>query len=625
MDVLKYINQFDYISFDIFDTLIKRNVTSPPVIYLIVEKRYEKKYGVILNNFAKKRYELEKEIWESSLGEELTFHAIYDQFTEYNVEVRDRLKFLELDTELLMCQLNYNIFEYYHRIKESKKILLTSDIYLDKKNMIKLLNLNNIKLYEKLYISSELKRTKASGKIYKYIIQDIGVGPKKILHVGDDFRGDFIMPRLSGIKALKISHLYTNVKYINKREISNVFEDIAYSYINNNLLKDKDVFYQLGFENLGILLLAFSLWINKEIEGEKVEKVYFIARDGLIIKKAYDLINTESCESKYLCISRRSVGVPFLKNIKTIKEALGLIKIRKRETLESLLKRLGVKIHEKHNNIRKMVIDRERIEKDNRLQAILNSYLNEIRENAIVEYDNLIMYLKQEELNGKVAIVDLGWNGSIQDNLETIITEEGWNCQIVGYYLALTSVHRFNKKGYLNLSDVFNSNGIPFYRGIIESFFSADHGMTLHYEYKKGNYVPVFDTRCNEKITVKNIKKIQQGALDFIEQYKRLMIGLELNPEIGIDFSFAGLHKLMIQPKKKELDVLESIQFDDIIERTLLPQKSIKLIYNPFLFFREFIDSDWKIGFLKRTFLFNFPYEKILIKLFNLYTWKLKK
>ena len=49
--IIEKIQKYKYISFDIFDTLIKRNVEKPSDIFSAVNIEYEKIYGCKIDNF----------------------------------------------------------------------------------------------------------------------------------------------------------------------------------------------------------------------------------------------------------------------------------------------------------------------------------------------------------------------------------------------------------------------------------------------------------------------------------------------------------------------------------------------------------------------------------------------
>ena len=61
-NIKKKILKYDYISFDVFDTLIKRLVNNPIQLFDIVEKEYNKEKNEKINDFKEKRLICEKEI-----------------------------------------------------------------------------------------------------------------------------------------------------------------------------------------------------------------------------------------------------------------------------------------------------------------------------------------------------------------------------------------------------------------------------------------------------------------------------------------------------------------------------------------------------------------------------------
>ena len=73
----KKIKEADIVSFDIFDTLIKRNMKRPIDIFPLVEHEFNKQYGGGLVNFQKKRIEAEYIARKSTKSEEITLREIY--------------------------------------------------------------------------------------------------------------------------------------------------------------------------------------------------------------------------------------------------------------------------------------------------------------------------------------------------------------------------------------------------------------------------------------------------------------------------------------------------------------------------------------------------------------------
>ena len=72
--ILKEIKNYDIVSFDIFDTLLKRNVKEPTDVFSYMEKKYQ------INGFREKRIEAEKAARKKKNGLEISLEDIYAEF-----------------------------------------------------------------------------------------------------------------------------------------------------------------------------------------------------------------------------------------------------------------------------------------------------------------------------------------------------------------------------------------------------------------------------------------------------------------------------------------------------------------------------------------------------------------
>ena len=104
--------------------------------------------------------------------EEADINLIYKELEKYySKDVCKKLLALEKEVEINVCVRNNNIINDYYAKASSlgKKIIITSDMYLDEETIIKILKKNNIKYY-KLYLSSKYNKRKSSGTLFDYIL-----------------------------------------------------------------------------------------------------------------------------------------------------------------------------------------------------------------------------------------------------------------------------------------------------------------------------------------------------------------------------------------------------------------------------------------------------------------------
>ena len=85
--------------------------------------------------------------------------------------------------------------------KNNVKIIIATDMYLPKGFIERLLEKNKIK-YDYLYVSNDIQVRKSRGTMFKYIWNDLNINKKDLIHIGDNYRSDYLMPKLCGIKSI---------------------------------------------------------------------------------------------------------------------------------------------------------------------------------------------------------------------------------------------------------------------------------------------------------------------------------------------------------------------------------------------------------------------------------------
>jgi HAD superfamily hydrolase (TIGR01549 family) len=203
--IKRKVEEYEYVSFDIFDTLIKRKVKEPSDIFFIVEQEYNKKSDDKIENFKHDRIKAYEKARANGTFEEVTLEEIYNNLDKYSDKQREELMKLEKKIESDMCIQNENIFSIYQQcIEHKKKIFITSDMYLPVENIKCILRDAGYTTYEKLYLSSEERKTKKSGKLFEKLLNDNDISKKSIIHIGDSPLNDFISPKKLGIAAILI-------------------------------------------------------------------------------------------------------------------------------------------------------------------------------------------------------------------------------------------------------------------------------------------------------------------------------------------------------------------------------------------------------------------------------------
>lgn len=348
-EIKEKIIKCDVISFDVFDTLLLRPFLSPTDLFSILEDYVNKRLKTIDSiHFKTIRIEAEIDARRSALlfnknNQEITLDDIYEKIasiTNFDKKILEEIKAREIELELRYLYRRHSGYELYSMAKHlGKKIIITSDMYLSKDVIQTALIKNGYTDIDAFFVSSEFNLTKDHGELYKYIKQ---IYPNKhILHGGDNYHSDVEMPKKFGIDSF---HLPKAVDLL-EGKIPNVYSGTFFSFLHNNafgmikmetaykflgfrcalalianrlfdnpfvtLSSDSDFngdTVKIGYSILGMYTLANCL--NLKDHSPKYDTILFYARDGFLIKKAFDhVINVFNLpiRSEYCHISRKSV------------------------------------------------------------------------------------------------------------------------------------------------------------------------------------------------------------------------------------------------------------------------------------------------------------------------------
>ncbi len=615
--LINLIDRHDIISFDIFDTLIKRNVRYPQDIFSVVEKEFNATSTNAITDFKTQRIEAEKKARCLSAKEDITIEEIY-QLLSYEEKVRKILMNLEINCEKKFLTTNIAIKEVFnYAISKKKTIILVSDMYLPYTFFVDILSTLGYTGYYKLYVSSSIGLTKASGRLFQFILKENNWEPSKILHIGDAKKADWIRPRLLGIHSYKIPNYVNNMLYSNKDISNDLNYNILSSFINNTVLSYTENRYkQIGYETLGPFIYGFCVWLHEYKIKFNLKRILFLSRDGYIIYSAYKKLFPKD-ECKYIYVSRRSLTVPLIHKQKNLKEVFDLIPTNRFTQIQIILDRLGIDYKQYESLIKDCGLKKdtsftkEEFLKDSRFLKLYSLLEKQIKENSFNEYKSLESYIKQLNLQEKEGIVDLGWNGTIQNSFEKIIKDLNLKTTMYSFYVGI-KLNRENTFGYI-FSPKDNTLRVPIlgFLGLVETLFSANHGSVKR--YINTSEVEFYDfeyTQNNFAIeNYKIIKEIQNGALDFVRNMHQSKISDSIKWNQNIAFN--NIQNLGIYPHNKELQCFgDFYYFDHQIYYLARPSLTTNLT-------KELSSSTWKIGFLKRLLRLPLPYLKIYTFIWN--------
>lgn len=622
---------FDVISFDIFDTLLKRNIRYPKDVFTWIESEIGESYP----DFAHQRMKAEEKARQNT-QREISIVDIYKRYDGLTEAQRKELISLEMQTESELLTLNIELKEVYHYCqKHGKKIVLISDMYLPKYFLERILRREGIEGYSKLFLSCEMSMTKVSGKLFQYALDDLGIDSGNMLHIGDSWISDYKIPKKLGIRAIHIpTHRNRSSYTLDRKRIE---LNILNEFINNHIDEENDNYYRFGYEKFGMLLWGYSKWLDRKLKEEGITKVYFFSRDGLIMKKAFDVLYSQKGVSAYyLEVSRRSLRIPVLWMDCSLRSVLNMISPSKFLPLRTLFEGVGLEIKDYERLInqygfdKNTCFDRKTILNNTKLIQLYKELKQDIVSISKKEYEILVKYIEQNKLKGKFAIVDIGWSGGMQRYLNETLNRLGVDHKIKGYYLGVADYYKRNKdvmpeldlNGYLFdfMHDKKAKDWRSSFVGLFETLFLEQDGSVKNYSVNSdgmvvANRYPYEYREADGKFSKEYfcIQRLQQGAIDFMKDISENRIFDRMS--FKAEELFEGVKRTGISPNRRDLKLFADFRFFDEgeIQYLAAPKSLAYYCLHPKALKNDFLLSRWKTGFLKRLLKVKLPYEKLYI------------
>lgn len=614
--IFSYIDKKNIISFDVFDTLLCRKTYNPRNVFQIIEKKFNNHFSCNYE-FLRDRVFAEYKARENMNGIEIEFDDIYKFFPDkYNSDMIEWLKKFEIIVENKVLYRNDFVYPIYEYAKsKNKTIIIITDMYLNETIIANKLSECGYE-YDKIYVSSTIKKTKRDGSLFKFVLDDLDCESKDVIHFGDSLRSDFINARKNNIFSY---HLHKSIK-LDKN--INDFDDLC-KILNTQRCINKNENFNIGYKILGPLYVSFSIWLYSQLKSMDINKLFFLSRDGKIMKRSFDIMFND-IKTEYFYLSRRSIIVPALYFVDEYSEFLDLMnfKVFKEISLKLIKEKIGLeninlsKIQKKFGFTDDSILQGNQLISNQNFKNFYEEIKDIIKENSKFELDNFNKYLNKLNFNGKVAIVDIGWQGTMQKALTLICHKMCIDVEIIGFYYGLKHNNLLNSNtgfGYIfNQSNDDNYTRLFSFGGLFEYFFSCEDGSVMKYD--NGNPILAINEYENTDY-LSTLIEIQNGGIQFVNESNSMVQLLGFNQEMLKNYSLENLFNFGCKPNLSSLSTFNKLYYNNIENFYLLPQHS--LIY--YLFHLKKFKSDlnhsfWKIGFMKKLFKIRLPYLFIYSK-----------
>ncbi|SDA25336.1 Predicted hydrolase, HAD superfamily [Methylobacterium sp. UNC378MF] len=427
-------------------------------------------------------------------------------------------------------------------------VVFVSDFYADRQFVKNLLEFHGVGRYMLGgYVSSDYHQTKRSGKLFEVVRQDLRIIPERWAHIGDNEVSDHVSPRSAGI----LSRLYTNNRELERsRWFAQAFEkyrsrnlslhekriaSLICEHANSLVRPDKEHgrFEQVGAQ-FAMIAVGFILSVLEDAVVHDFKRIYFFTREGAFFRRLAQVIvqndpyNVNYPELELLKVSRVATFAASL----CMNEQEDLMRLWRQYSTQSLRDfsiSLGLDEGAMQNLGRRHSIDWfEPIQypwRDNKFKALLSDKtFNALITNRVRKQGGALKnYLATQDFGKTPAaaemIVDVGWRGTIQDNLAHLTS-----VAIRGHYLGLFRFLNPQPKFSHKIGYLFDENGGRSHRGIVdevaplEMIYNTLGGSVLEYDDEGGICTPRRRVEPGEeRIVAEYVSHMQEGMLSCAE------------------------------------------------------------------------------------------------------------
>lgn len=547
------IKQIDLITFDIWDTVLRRTcdpdeikLRSARVLWLLgtrPTKNNDEATPAKLfwlrkdaeRNVADEHYEYKFDI---VLDEWLSLHGVNKPEPHHNLSAQ--ILQSELMAECSATQPDANILEVLNSL-QGRRALAISDFYHSSQNLALILEHHGLRHhFDRIYVSCDWMKTKRAGSLYDLVLQEEKIQPKKIRHVGDNLHADFEKASEKEISAF----LYQNPAERNRIDaLKQTFEEYLagnpkphYKNILDLLDYPRHVSPTGDMANITDLTVAgkiltpivvgFVLSCMQEAIRRECPRIFFFAREGIFFKRIYeelvrlDIFDlSQYPEPEVLYVSRRATFAASLSQL-SLEEMMRMWNMYSTQSLVAMARSLNLDTDSVAAMARKFGIEPHNIIQypwqNEQFKAFFNSKEFQIYAMPVLAQQKarLLQHLKQAGFEPEKTIdrviVDIGWRGTIQDNISYLVKGE-----IHGVYLALKTYlnqqpKNASKSAYLsddNSAEHFDLGDVA----ALEFILNAAGGSCIGYEHNGTPRREIFngeETVINHKVAA-----IQAGII----------------------------------------------------------------------------------------------------------------
>ena len=549
-------------SFDVFDTLITRTTATPWGIFALMKDRLlreKQTNGVddyVIDNFYELRIhseELSRKAGAFQQIEEVTLHDIYRAMAVCGCIDDKQIEYLcqlEQETEISnVVPVPENIHRLKGLMEKGERVVLISDMYLPGATIRKML-LQADAVFETvpLYVSSDYGKRKTTGNLYRLVKELEQIDYGEWIHIGDNVYQDIEVCFQLGIQPELVER--SELNDFEKELLENYGDDSRLQMLIGTAVRtDKsgedfcenvsENAYHIGSRYAAPVLYSYSEWIVSQAVKKNIRRLYFIARDGYLVKRIVEIILQKKkldIESKYIYGSRAAWRMPSLSKehynlyqlvlwshvhrITTLDELATVLHLTRQELYEYLPGTYAQNKENVHIYGREVEYIVRKLSANERFRDYHLKQLENERKLAQ-------KYLEQEVdvTGGQFAFVDVSGGGLTQGCLRELLKNR-YAEPIHTFFFKIDRVNLAEGSVTDTYMPGFLENNLT-----IEMMCRAPHGQTKGYTIENGKIKAVLEEVESRPLLEHGFYEYEMGIADFSE--KMCEVSLNMGMEVG--------------------------------------------------------------------------------------------
>lgn len=642
------------VSFDVFDTLIHRRAHPDAVLWAVgkwLRNRLEMLGYTVTGDPIEARNRVYAQLISQKAGLGLDLDVSLDELVlpwvrecvgrkfESDILLAEQVATIECEYEQATTFCNPDFLSLVRKLKDRGiRLIYTSDMYLGARYVDRILDSCGYKgLFDAAYVSGDYALLKRTGRLFDAVLEKEALKPNCLFHIGDNRVSDGERPAERGIKAF-VHDYKTMVRRHHRMEYDyrrmkvdpSWMGVVAAQYSEAALDEIGAPEEAYGRRVLGPVFASFVHRIAERCIAEGIKKIYFVAREGYLLKQLFDQIapivfgeHSKQPTTYYLGISRLTTFMASINDF-SLREITASFNNTPHYSIRALLAPLKLEdsfLFELGQRCGITDIDAalppffkewppfHRLLEDNQLNF-------EIRSRSSSAKELLQRYLEQQDffMDPRVALVDVGWSGQIQDNLYKAIIERPDCPQIYGFYLGTTLAAHWRKTpnnwmewthGDYSHMGWFGRSAFEFVQGL-EAVVRSPHGTTIGYVDTGQTVEPIYKaeterSRLTEAKDDPMIALFQNGMREFTVRYAQAAKMFGFTASDTLPYARMMLNRMVRFPSSEEakwflkVSNVSDLGSSDVF--TLGCQSEVSIL-RPKTMLRELRRSFWQYGVL---------------------------